>query len=62
MGTFTDVSLFNSPVNLAPFGLDNGLGRDGGAEVFHPVADPSGLITATVTRKPDDSALRKSAL
>ncbi|ORY33400.1 uricase [Naematelia encephala] len=39
------------PVNLSPFGLDNNLGYDGGAEVFHPVADPSGLITATVTRK-----------
>ncbi|EIW71993.1 hypothetical protein TREMEDRAFT_70604 [Tremella mesenterica DSM 1558] len=39
------------PVNLSPFGLDNGLGYEGGAEVFHPVADPSGLITATVTRK-----------
>jgi urate oxidase len=40
-----------SPVNLSPFGLDNGLGYEGGAEVFHPVADPSGLITCTVTRK-----------
>jgi urate oxidase len=40
-----------SPVNLSPFGLENGLGYEGGAEVFHPTADPSGLITATVTRK-----------
>ena len=40
-----------SPVNLSPFGLDNKLGQEGGAEVFWPVADPSGLITATVTRK-----------
>lgn len=40
-----------SPVNLSAFGLDNGLGHEGGAEVFWPVADPSGLITATVTRK-----------
>jgi urate oxidase len=40
-----------SPVNLSPFGLDNGLGYEGGAEVFHPVADPSGYITSTVTRK-----------
>jgi urate oxidase len=40
-----------SPVNLSAFGLDNGLGYEGGAEVFHPVADPSGLITCTVTRK-----------
>lgn len=39
------------PVNLSPFGLDNGLGREGGAEVFWPTADPSGLIAATVTRK-----------
>lgn len=39
------------PVNLSAFGLDNGLGYEGGAEVFHPVADPSGLITCTVTRK-----------
>lgn len=39
------------PVNLTPFKLDNGLGPAGGAEVFHPVADPSGYITATVTRK-----------
>jgi urate oxidase len=46
-----------SPVNLTPFGLDNGLGREGGAEVFHPVADPSGLITATVTRKSAGSKL-----
>ncbi|KAK8853252.1 urate oxidase [Kwoniella newhampshirensis] len=38
-------------INLKPFGLDNGLGYEGGAEVFHPTADPSGLITATVTRK-----------
>lgn len=40
----------DSPVNLTPFGLENGLGRQGGAEVFHPTADPSGLITATVKR------------
>lgn len=40
-----------SAVNLTPFNLENGLGRAGGAEVFHPVADPSGFITATVTRK-----------
>ena len=39
------------PVNLKPFELENGLGYEGGAEVFHPVADPSGLITATITRK-----------
>jgi urate oxidase len=32
-------------------GLDNGLGRAGGAEVFFPVSAPSGLITATVSRK-----------
>jgi urate oxidase len=43
--------LISSPVNLSPFGLENGLGYEGGAEVFHPTADPSGLITATVTRK-----------
>jgi urate oxidase len=43
--------LYRSPVNLTPFKLENGLGREGGAEVFHPVADPSGFITATVTRK-----------
>ncbi len=41
----------HSPINLSAFNLDNGLGRTGGAEVFHPTADPSGLITATVTRK-----------
>lgn len=39
------------PINLTAFGLENGLGYEGGAEVFHPVADPSGLIEATVTRK-----------
>ncbi|WVW86210.1 urate oxidase [Kwoniella bestiolae CBS 10118] len=39
------------PINLSAFNLDNGLGKDGGAEVFHPTADPSGYITATVTRK-----------
>ncbi|KAL7418385.1 hypothetical protein Q5752_006843 [Cryptotrichosporon argae] len=39
------------PINLAPFKLENNLGYDGGAEVFHPVADPSGLIQATITRK-----------
>ncbi|WRT70190.1 urate oxidase [Kwoniella shivajii] len=39
------------PINLSAFKLDNGLGREGGAEVFHPAADPSGFITATVTRK-----------
>ncbi|WWD19669.1 urate oxidase [Kwoniella shandongensis] len=38
-------------INLKPFGLDNGSTYEGGAEVFHPTADPSGLITATVTRK-----------
>ncbi|ORX40531.1 hypothetical protein BD324DRAFT_6254 [Kockovaella imperatae] len=38
------------PVNLSAFGLENGLGYEGGAEVFHPTADPSGLITATVSR------------
>lgn len=31
-------------------GLQNGLGREGGAEVFVPLAAPSGLITATVAR------------
>jgi urate oxidase len=36
---------------MKAFDLDNGLGYEGGAEVFHPVSDPSGLITATVTRK-----------
>lgn len=50
------------PVNLAPFGLDNGLGREGGAEVFHPAADPSGLITASVTRKGAGGSLPKSNL
>ncbi|GHJ85793.1 hypothetical protein NliqN6_2195 [Naganishia liquefaciens] len=44
------------PVNLTPFKLDNGLGREGGAEVFHPVADPSGYITATITRKDSRSS------
>ncbi|BEI82725.1 hypothetical protein CcaverHIS002_0305930 [Cutaneotrichosporon cavernicola] len=39
------------PINLTAFGLENGLGYEGGAEVFHPVADPSGFIEATVTRK-----------
>ncbi|WWC94923.1 urate oxidase [Kwoniella sp. B9012] len=39
------------PINLSAFKLDNGLGYEGGAEVFHPTADPSGYITATVTRK-----------
>ncbi|WVQ84641.1 urate oxidase [Cryptococcus sp. DSM 104549] len=39
------------PINLTPFGLENGKGYEGGAEVFHPTADPSGYITATVTRK-----------
>ncbi|WVR00152.1 urate oxidase [Kwoniella sp. CBS 9459] len=39
------------PINLSAFKLDNGLGYEGGAEVFHPSADPSGYITATVTRK-----------
>jgi len=39
------------PVNLSPFGLENGLTPKGGSDVFHPVADPSGFITATVTRK-----------
>ncbi|WVF72960.1 urate oxidase [Kwoniella sp. CBS 6097] len=39
------------PINLSAFNLDNGLGYEGGAEVFHPAADPSGYITATVTRK-----------
>jgi len=43
--------LTHSPVNLSAFKLDNGLGYEGGAEVFWPVADPSGLITATITRK-----------
>jgi urate oxidase len=38
------------PVNLTPFKLDNGLGYEGGAEVFHPAADPSGLIEGTITR------------
>jgi urate oxidase len=48
----TETSLMEfRPVNLTPFNLENGLGYEGGAEVFHPVADPSGLITATVTRK-----------
>lgn len=41
----------NRPVNLSAFGLDNKLGYEGGAEVFYPAADPSGYITATVTRK-----------
>jgi urate oxidase len=45
------LGLMISPVNLSAFGLENGLGYEGGAEVFHPTADPSGLITATVTRK-----------
>lgn len=40
------------PINLSAFKLDNGLGYEGGAEVFHPVADPSGLIEATIARKP----------
>lgn len=44
------------PVNLNAFNLENGLGREGGAEVFHPVADPSGYITATVTRKDINSS------
>ncbi|KIR41481.1 urate oxidase [Cryptococcus deuterogattii 99/473] len=39
------------PINLSAFGLDNKLGYEGGAEVFYPAADPSGYITATVTRK-----------
>ncbi|OXC70780.1 urate oxidase [Cryptococcus neoformans] len=39
------------PVNLSAFDLDNNLGYEGGAEVFYPAADPSGYITATVTRK-----------
>lgn len=46
-----NTSANHSPVNLSAFGLDNGLGVEGGAEVFWPVADPSGLITATITRK-----------
>jgi urate oxidase len=37
-------------------GLDNGLSRAGGAEVFFPVSAPSGLITATVSRKDVPSA------
>lgn len=43
--------VIDSPYNLKPFGLENGTGYEGHADVFHPVADPSGLITATVTRK-----------
>ncbi|WVR09767.1 urate oxidase [Kwoniella sp. DSM 27419] len=39
------------PINLSAFGLENGLTYEGGADVFHPSADPSGYITATVTRK-----------
>lgn len=39
------------PVNLSAFKLDNGLGYEGGAEVFYPAQDPSGLIEGTVTRK-----------
>ncbi|WOO82341.1 Uricase [Vanrija pseudolonga] len=39
------------PVNLSAFKLDNGLGYEGGAEVFYPAPDPSGLIEATVSRK-----------
>ncbi|ODN94699.1 urate oxidase [Cryptococcus wingfieldii CBS 7118] len=38
------------PINLSPFGLENGLTKEGGADVFYPAPDPSGLITATVTR------------
>lgn len=37
----------NLGVNLSPFGLSNE-GKD--TEIFHPVADPSGLITATISR------------
>lgn len=40
-----------SPVNLSPFKLENGTGYEGHADVFHPVADPSGLIQCTVVRK-----------
>nr|AOR51843.1 urate oxidase [Phaffia rhodozyma] len=39
------------PVNLKPFNLENGKGREGLVEVFEPVASPSGLIQATITRK-----------
>lgn len=39
------------PVNLSAFKLDNGLGYEGGAEVFYPAPDPSGWIEATVARK-----------
>lgn len=43
------------PVNMTGWKvqppLDNGLGYEGGAEVFYPAPDPSGWIEATVTRK-----------
>ncbi|WVO18560.1 urate oxidase [Cryptococcus depauperatus] len=39
------------PIDLSRFGIDNKLGYEGGAEIFYPASDPSGLITATVTRK-----------
>jgi urate oxidase len=39
------------PVNLSAFKQDNGLGYDGGAEVFYPAPDPSGLIEGTITRR-----------
>ncbi|EKC99586.1 uricase (Urate oxidase) [Trichosporon asahii var. asahii CBS 8904] len=38
-------------VNLNAFKLDNGLGYEGGAEVFWPASDPSGLIEAKIARK-----------
>jgi len=38
------------PVNLTAFKLDNGLGYEGGAEVFYPAQDPSGWIEGTITR------------
>lgn len=38
------------PVNMTAFGQENGLGYEGGAEVFYPAPDPSGLIEGTITR------------